>query len=220
MSDSVPQAPRAADGPPAVETLTNQPSLPDRPSTPEVPPYRVLIVDDYQDDRELLKEWLEETSHFVVIGEAPDGPRGVALAAQLRPDLVTLDMSMPGGFGEAVTQMDQMTQHNAALVEESAAAAESLKAQAQELVAAVGVLLFVPSTGPTDRRPLDGAGAVASLAGLGLLIFGLSEGESLGWWKARGLIRPISVKIISRLPGSVSYTRLPEPAKRSSPRDV
>ena len=41
--------------------------------------------------------------------------------------------------GEAVTQMDQVTQQNAALVEEMAAAASSLKAQAQELVQTVAV---------------------------------------------------------------------------------
>ena len=41
--------------------------------------------------------------------------------------------------GDAVTQMDQVTQQNAALVEESAAAAESLKLQAQELVQVVSV---------------------------------------------------------------------------------
>ena len=41
--------------------------------------------------------------------------------------------------GDAVGQMDQVTQQNAALVEESAAAAESLKAQAQQLVQAVAV---------------------------------------------------------------------------------
>jgi methyl-accepting chemotaxis protein-1 (serine sensor receptor) len=41
--------------------------------------------------------------------------------------------------GEAVMQMDQATQQNAALVEESAAAADSLKQQAQQLVAAVAV---------------------------------------------------------------------------------
>ena len=39
--------------------------------------------------------------------------------------------------GEAVTQMDQATQQNAALVEESAAAADSLKGQAEHLVHAV-----------------------------------------------------------------------------------
>jgi methyl-accepting chemotaxis protein len=41
--------------------------------------------------------------------------------------------------GAAVTQMDRTTQQNAALVEESAAAAESLKLQAQQLVQAVAV---------------------------------------------------------------------------------
>jgi PAS domain S-box-containing protein len=64
-------------------------------------PCRVLLVDDVQEERELLGAWLEQTSRFVVVGEAADGPRGVALAAELRPDLVTLDMSMPGGDGIA-----------------------------------------------------------------------------------------------------------------------
>jgi methyl-accepting chemotaxis protein len=41
--------------------------------------------------------------------------------------------------GEAVTQMDQTTQQNAALVEEMAAAASSLKSQAQDLVQVVAV---------------------------------------------------------------------------------
>ncbi len=44
--------------------------------------------------------------------------------------------------GDAVTQMDQATQQNAALVEESAAAAASLKTQAEELVQAVAVFRF------------------------------------------------------------------------------
>ena len=41
--------------------------------------------------------------------------------------------------GQAVTRMDQGTQQNAALVEQSAAAAESLRTQAQQLVQAVAV---------------------------------------------------------------------------------
>ena len=41
--------------------------------------------------------------------------------------------------GDAVTQMDQVTQQNAALVEEMAAAAISLKSQAQELVQTVAM---------------------------------------------------------------------------------
>jgi methyl-accepting chemotaxis protein len=42
-------------------------------------------------------------------------------------------------IGEAVTQMDQTTQQNAALVEQMAAAASSMRTQAQDLVDAVAV---------------------------------------------------------------------------------
>lgn len=44
-----------------------------------------------------------------------------------------------GQVGEAVTATDQVTQQNAALVEESAAAAESLKGHAEQLVSAMAV---------------------------------------------------------------------------------
>ena len=55
--------------------------------------------------------------------------------------------------GEAVTQMDQTTQQNAALVEESAAAADSLRKQAQELVDAVSVfrLSATAAAAPSGR---------------------------------------------------------------------
>ena len=46
--------------------------------------------------------------------------------------------------GEAITQMDQVTQQNAALVEQSAAAAASLREQAQQLVASVAVFRVAP----------------------------------------------------------------------------
>ena len=51
-------------------------------------------------------------------------------------------------IGEAVTHMDQATQQNAALVEESAAAAESLKTQALQLVAAVAVFKLAHDSQP------------------------------------------------------------------------
>jgi len=50
--------------------------------------------------------------------------------------------------GDAVTQMDQATQQNAALVEESAAAAESMKIQAQQLVRAVAVFKLANTVSP------------------------------------------------------------------------
>jgi len=51
-------------------------------------------------------------------------------------------------IGEAVVQMDQVTQQNAALVEEMAAAAGSLKSQAQDLVQAVSVFRLAQATTP------------------------------------------------------------------------
>jgi len=52
-----------------------------------------------------------------------------------------------GQVGEAITQMDQATQQNAALVEESAAAAESLRLQAQRLVQTVAVFKLASGSG-------------------------------------------------------------------------
>src|ERR1700733_9839464 len=65
------------------------------------PTYRALLVDDVQEERELLGAWLEQSTRFVLVGEASNGRRGVEMAKQLHPDLVTLDMSMPGGDGIA-----------------------------------------------------------------------------------------------------------------------
>jgi hypothetical protein len=58
--------------------------------------------------------------------------------------------------GEAVMQMDQVTQQNAALVEEMAAAASSLKSQAHELVETVAVFKLTEGavrTAPVARTP-------------------------------------------------------------------
>ncbi len=56
-------------------------------------------------------------------------------------------------IGEAVTNMDQVTQQNAALVEEMAAAAASLNSQAHDLVSAVAVFQLAASTTSTTTRP-------------------------------------------------------------------
>nr|WP_319563906.1 methyl-accepting chemotaxis protein [uncultured Rhodoferax sp.] len=56
--------------------------------------------------------------------------------------------------GEAVTQMDQVTQQNAALVEEMAAAASSLRTQAQDLVGTVAVFKLNPDDAANDQPPV------------------------------------------------------------------
>lgn len=61
---------------------------------PEPAKVRVLLADDYHDLRELMRFQLERAGYDVV-GEAADGEQAVALAAELRPDLVVLDLAMP-----------------------------------------------------------------------------------------------------------------------------
>jgi DNA-binding NarL/FixJ family response regulator len=65
------------------------------PSRANILTSRVLVVDDHAPWRQQLASLLESTSDWRVIGEAADGPPGVAMAAALRPDLIALDMQLP-----------------------------------------------------------------------------------------------------------------------------
>jgi len=69
----------------------------------DTPARRVLIAEDEALIRLDLKEMLEEEGYDVV-GEADDGERAVALANQLRPDLVILDVKMPKLDGIAAAE--------------------------------------------------------------------------------------------------------------------
>ncbi|MFF2655216.1 response regulator [Streptomyces sp. NPDC058045] len=60
---------------------------------------RVLLVDDHQVVRRGLRTFLEVQDDIEVVGEAADGAEGVARAAELRPDVVLLDVRMPGMDG-------------------------------------------------------------------------------------------------------------------------
>ena len=56
---------------------------------------RVLLVDDNDDLRRLLRIQLERTGRYQIVGEAADGHEAVRLAAELQPRIVLLDLSMP-----------------------------------------------------------------------------------------------------------------------------
>jgi DNA-binding NarL/FixJ family response regulator len=64
---------------------------------------RVLICDDQELMRVGLRMVVDSQPDLMVVGEAADGPAAVALAAQLRPDVVMLDVRMPGLDGVAAT---------------------------------------------------------------------------------------------------------------------
>lgn len=59
--------------------------------------YTILVVDDEPDARTMISSILED--HGATIIEAEDGDQALAMAKSDKPDLITLDLSMPGKSG-------------------------------------------------------------------------------------------------------------------------
>jgi DNA-binding NarL/FixJ family response regulator len=107
---------------------------------------RVLIVDDHPLTRDALATLLAG-SGFDVVGEAEDGAQAIELARQQQPDLVVLDLSMPGTDGLAALPA----------VREAAPAAEVVVLTASgtedDLLAAIqgGAAGYLLKSEPPDR---------------------------------------------------------------------
>lgn len=69
---------------------------------------RILIVDDHRVIREGLKMMLDSDDGFQVVGEARDGKEALDLTRSLSPDVVLMDISMPGMDG--ITATHQITE--------------------------------------------------------------------------------------------------------------
>lgn len=64
---------------------------------------RLVVVDDHPLFRDGLRGLLESLPGMQVVGEAGDGAAAIALAEQLRPDVMLIDVAMPGVNGIAAT---------------------------------------------------------------------------------------------------------------------
>lgn len=65
----------------------------------------VLLVDDHTLFRSGIRSLLQRQADFTVVGEAADGVEGVKRAKQLQPDVVLLDLNMPGISGLETLQL-------------------------------------------------------------------------------------------------------------------
>jgi two-component system response regulator DegU len=65
---------------------------------------RILIVDDMPSMRILMKQYLRGHNAVVVVGEASNGEEALTKAQETQPDVVILDMSMPGLSGVEVAR--------------------------------------------------------------------------------------------------------------------
>ena len=68
------------------------------PDAPEAT-VRVCLCDDVRDFRDLMRFGLEDDPGIEVVGEAEDGPSAIELGVAEQPDVVLLDLSMPGRDG-------------------------------------------------------------------------------------------------------------------------
>lgn len=123
--------------------------------------------------------------------------------------------------GLAITQMDQTTQQNAALVEQSAAAAESMKRQAQQLVQAVEVFKLAqsgpsslpaakPGANPVEKAPKPTASAIPVASPVAAPAASTAPAERRG---------PNRAKNVARLPAARTAAAAPQPAAANTGTD-
>ena len=60
---------------------------------------RIVIVDDHDLMREGIRAILEQDPIFQIVGETGDGQEAIRMATRLRPDVLLMDVSLPGGIG-------------------------------------------------------------------------------------------------------------------------
>jgi DNA-binding NarL/FixJ family response regulator len=116
----------------------------------------VLVCDDAPDMRDLLREVLDADPVLHVVGEAGDGADTLRLAEALQPDVVLLDIGMPGPAPGDVVSGVRRAAPGAAIVVLSGYGAEHLSGPA-----AAAITAHLPKTTDLDalRRTLREAGA-------------------------------------------------------------
>lgn len=103
---------------------------------------RVLIVDDQEPFRSAARMVVEMSDGFEVVGEAESGEEGVELASELEPDLVLMDVYLPGIDGLEATRQITAVDGAPRVMVMSTHESEEFAAAAL----AAGAIAFVPKS--------------------------------------------------------------------------
>jgi DNA-binding NarL/FixJ family response regulator len=76
----------------------------------------ILIADDHETTRSLIRSFLESKEGFEVCGEAVDGVDVIEKAIELKPDLIILDLAMPRMNGAAAASVLKRTMPNVPII--------------------------------------------------------------------------------------------------------
>ena len=110
------------------------------------PTIRIFLCDDVPELRALLRYGLEEDADLKVVGEAGDARTGIDEVARLLPDVVLLDLSMPGMDGlEAIPHLREVSPASSIVVF-SGFAADRMR----ESALALGAVRYVEKGEPLD----------------------------------------------------------------------
>jgi DNA-binding NarL/FixJ family response regulator len=94
--------------------------------TPNAPcGHRVLLADDHPSACAGVRDWLHRAGDFIVVAEAGDGETALRLARALQPDLMVLDLVLPGRCGAAVAEELAETQPQLRIVIYTGAAGDA-----------------------------------------------------------------------------------------------
>jgi DNA-binding NarL/FixJ family response regulator len=122
-------------------------------------PIRVLIVDDQAPFRVAARFVVEATDGFEVAGEVESGEDAVTAAAELHPDLVLMDVNLPGIDGlEATRRIRQESGGAVTVLLLSTYEAEDYAARAAEC----GAAAFIPKSQFGPERLAQAWAAVAA----------------------------------------------------------
>lgn len=115
-------------------------------------PYRLLVVDDSSEVRRSIIDIVVPDGRFVVVGEAENGAQALHMVSELKPDIISLDIVMPGMNG--ITALKHlMVYHPTPIIMVSSLTKEGADSSMEAM--RFGAVSFVPKLNRLDDRDLS-----------------------------------------------------------------